>query len=136
MFLENLSISEAIMFNIIILLILLGFFVFKWFLDRITEVSKEPSTYLMFIQLIFVFMSCGVFVTIFLYYIIIDPKAKIDVLTLFLTIVVGFMGTIMGLFFSQRAFEKMITDLEDRNKSKKEAIKIAMGVLRRLNTKK
>ena len=47
-----------------------------------------------------------------LVYFIIEPDLKVNALNIFLTIVVGFLGTILGLFFSREMIEKLKTASE------------------------
>lgn len=115
MLLDLFSLSEIIAI-IIILLFIFGFFAFKWFLEQIREICQRTSGYLIFVQLIFVFVSCSVFLVTFFYYLIFSHSSQVDTINIFLTVVVGFMGTIMGVFFSERTIEKTIRDLEGRNR--------------------
>jgi len=65
-------------------------------------------------QVTFIFGSWGIFSLIFGYYLFFNPKETISILSLFLTIVVGFLGTIMGLFFSKEALEEIIKKYKSR----------------------
>ena len=101
---------------IIVLLIVFCFFAFKWMFKQIRDVCQKTSGYLIFVQLVFVFVSCGVFLATFFYYLIFGQNSQVDAITIFLTVVVGFMGTIMGVFFSEKTIGKTIKDLEERNR--------------------
>ena len=72
----------------------------------------------MFVQLIFITTSCGIFLATFVYYFIFNPYNKVDVFNIFLTVVVGFMGTIMGIFFSEKTVAMMIKSSQEREKAK------------------
>ena len=52
----------------------------------------------------------------FFYYFLFAQDSQVDAITIFITVVVGFMGTIMGVFFSEKTIGKTISDLEGRNR--------------------
>ena len=104
MLLDSLSNCDLIILDSILLLIIL-FFMFKWFFGQIRQICKEPEGIIKFGQTTFIVLSWGCFIFILAYFII-KPE-ETNVLHIFLTIVVGFLGTILGLFFSREMIEKL-----------------------------
>ena len=76
-------------------------------------ICKNVSGYVILGQLLFMFLSWGIFLLILIYYMF--NQENVGVLNVFLTIIVGFLGTMIGIFFSDRTFDKIIKDLEERN---------------------
>ncbi len=114
MLLERLSTLDFIVIYCILLLVIL-FIIFRWFFTQIREICRRVAGYIIFGQLVFILLSWGVFLIIFFYYLI-NPS-DISVLNIFLTVIVGFLGTILGVFFSEKAFEKIVKDLEEKYKT-------------------
>ncbi|MBU0627988.1 MAG: hypothetical protein KKC75_02270 [Nanoarchaeota archaeon] len=104
MFLDKLQLSDLIIFNCIILLVIL-FLVFKWFFRQVRDICKEPEGIIKFGQISFILLSWGCFLGILIYFVL--KPGETSVLHIFLTIVVGFLGTILGLFFSRDAIENL-----------------------------
>jgi|TARA_Y100000310_G_scaffold330425_1_gene402020 hypothetical protein len=131
MLLDNLSISELFLLILIILTVIL-FLIFKWFFKQVREICRRIAGYIIFGQLIFILLSWGIFLIIFFYYLI-NPE-NVNVLNIFLTVIVGFLGTILGVFFSEKAFEKIVKDLEERYETlRNKKIKTYNKVIRILN---
>ena len=105
MIFNNLSIYELIAINGIILL-LLGFFAFKWFFGQVREICEKAGGFLIFGQITFLLLSWGCFVLIMIIFIFNQDKSM-NPLSLFLTIVVGFLGTIIGTIYSEQAIRKI-----------------------------
>jgi len=117
MFLEEIiNYSPTIFFFgcILILAILVVFFC--WVFKELRDICKRISGYIILGQLIFILLSWGVFLGILVYYAIFKPDGKVDVFTIFITVVVGFLGTIIGVFFSEKTFEKIIDELKTRRR--------------------
>jgi len=104
MFLDKLSIPELFLLNLTALIVIL-FFMFQWFFGQVREICKEPEGIIKFGQIVFILLSWGCFLSILIYFII--KPDEVGVLNIFLTIVVGFLGTIMGLFFNRETIEKL-----------------------------
>tara|TARA_Y100000310_G_scaffold324825_1_gene387198 strand:+ start:626 stop:1039 length:414 start_codon:yes stop_codon:yes gene_type:complete len=113
MFLEILSNSDLIILNSFFLLIIL-FFMFKWFFGQVREICKEPEGFVKFGQVAFIVLSWGCFLVILVYYIFV--KTQVNALDIILTVVVGFLGTIIGMFFSKEALESLKGKVERRSK--------------------
>jgi len=122
MFLRNIPILELWLLTIVLLLFLM------WLIKEVRNICEKPKGFIELTQLIFIFGSWGVFLLVFSYYLFFNSKETIPILSLFLTIVVGFLGTIMGLFFSKEALEEIIKKYELRGvrifKEKKNLIKV------------
>ena len=117
MIIDKLSLTELSILCIILLSFII-FLLFRWFFNEVRDICKKISGYMIFGQLVFILLSWGVFLTIFVYYLI--KGGKVEVLNVFLTVIVGFLGTIIGVFFSEKAFEKIIKDLEERYRDNRE----------------
>ena len=87
-----------------IIFILLIFFMrnFNYIVKQIRKISEEPSGYFKFGQIIILFFAIFVFLSILIYNMFIDPK-EVSSISVFLTVVVGILGTIIGLFFGAKA---------------------------------
>lgn len=90
-----------------ILLAFLLLFLGKWIIREVRSISEDVKGFIKFTQITFILGSWLVFLLIFFYYLMFDPNETLSILGLFLTIVVGFLGTIMGLFFSSEALNEM-----------------------------
>ncbi|MBU2639388.1 MAG: hypothetical protein KKG75_01635, partial [Nanoarchaeota archaeon] len=83
--------------------ILLVLILFKWIINQIRNICEKIEGFIKFVQIMFIGFSWFVFLSMFVYYLIWNPEKETQILTVFLTIVVGFLGTVMGLFFSTEA---------------------------------
>ncbi len=104
--------NMSILFIEIIISIILIFLIIKceWIIKTIREICKEPEGYIKLIQTTF-FLFAIISFSILLFYFIIKPNST-DKLDIFLTIIVGFLGTMIGFFFSDRAMEKISKDIK------------------------
>ena len=100
------------------LLILLGGLVLIFSIAIIIIISKDflrsifkPKNYIKFMQFILVGTLLFVFVAIFIYFWI--NKTEVNQMDVIFTVIVGWMGLIMGSFFSQKFME----DLSDEKES-------------------
>lgn len=102
----------SILFIEIVITISLIFFIIRydWILKQIKDICKEPEGYIKLLQTSF-FVLIATSFTVLLLYFIIKPELtnKLDV---FLTITVGFLGTMIGFFFSDRAMEKISKNIK------------------------
>ena len=87
----------------------------KWITKEIRSICKDGDGYVKLIQLIFVGLVFASFI-ILLIYNLINPEltSKLDI---FLTVVVGLMGTIIGTFFSERALDVIKKESELKSKA-------------------
>lgn len=121
MFLERLTDSDLIILNALFLLILL-FFMFRWFFAQVRDICRESEGFIKFGQITFVLLSWGCFVIILGYYLI--KPTQVNALDIFLTIVVGFLGTILGMFFSKEALESLVRKIRQRDKTILDKVKL------------
>lgn len=119
MIIYNLQISELIII-ILTLLIILLFFMFQWFFKEVRDIARAPQGFIKFGQITFILLSWGAFLVILVYNIIV-PR-DVDSVNVILTIVVGFLGTILGLFFSDKALERMSERIQTKEVKLKEKI--------------
>ncbi|MAF51175.1 MAG: hypothetical protein CMH64_03720 [Nanoarchaeota archaeon] len=94
---------------VIILLILLipSSIIIYFIVKEIRSICKGVDGLIKFIQIIFLLECWGTFGLILGYYLFFGSDETVPVLSLFLTIVVGFLGTIMGLYFSKETLETL-----------------------------
>jgi len=87
----------------IILLFILLFLIFKLVIKEIRSICETVKGYIKFGQLSFLILSIMIFLIIFLRSIFYPEfVSKTDV---FLTIVVGFLGTMLGYFFKESTLD-------------------------------
>jgi len=100
----------------IIILITTIFLILKieWFIKEIREICKDFSGFIKFSQMIFMFSSWFILISLFLYYLIFNPQKEVPILEIFLTIIVGFLGTMIGLFFSNDSLNELKTKYKSR----------------------
>ena len=80
----------------------------KWIISELRCICENESGYVKLVQLIFVILILASFFALLVYnFIFRESTSKLDV---FLTVVVGLMGTIMGTFFSERTIESIKKD--------------------------
>ena len=120
MFMDSLSNGDLLILNFLFLLIIL-FFMFKWFFGQVREICREPEGFIKFGQVAFIILSWGCFIIILIYYMVI--KTQVNALDIILTVVVGSLGTIIGMFFSKEAVESLKGKLKQRNKIILERVK-------------
>lgn len=114
MFLDLLNGSDLIILNLLLLLILL-FFMFQWFFSQVRDICREPEGFIKFGQITFILLSWGCFLIILIYYIF--NKTEVNAIDIAFTVIVGFLGTIIGMFFSKEALESLKGKLKERNMS-------------------
>jgi len=110
---DNLQVTDLIILDGLLVLIVL-FFMFKWFFKQVRSIAREPEGFIKFGQTAFILLSWSVFFIILLYYMF-NPES-INALNVFLTIVVGFLGTSGGFFFSGEALKHLERKVTSRGK--------------------
>lgn len=102
------NIETTLIIGIIILSILI-FLILKleWVINQIRCICKEFDGFIKFIQTIFIISCWSIFIIILLYYLIFNPNKEVPILEIFLTVIVGFLGAISGLFFSNDALKEL-----------------------------
>ncbi len=99
------------------------FFNFRWIVKELRSICKDESGYIKLLQLVFISVVLVCFLLLLAYSLIVPESiSKLDV---FLTVIVGFMGTIIGTFFSERSMEGIMQDRDlKREKIIEKKIKI------------
>ena len=103
MLLENLSLCLGIFILIFIILLLIiskGFF---------KEIFKSEN-YIKFVQLIIVAVLLFVFIAIFIYFW--TNEIEVDKMGVVFTVIVGWLGLIIGAFFGQKFMEGLTKEKE------------------------
>ena len=86
-----------------------------WIIKEIRNICEDESGYVKLIQLIFVLLVLASFFILLVYNIIYrETTSKLDI---FLTVIVGLMGTIIGAFFSERTMEAIKRDRDRKRKA-------------------
>jgi len=100
------SITFLIIANIILIILIFFLINFKWCVKTIREIchSGNEGGYTKFIQTIIVMVLILIFIGIIIYYII--DKQKVDRIDIVLTVIVGWLGAIIGRFFGERSMEQ------------------------------
>lgn len=85
----------------------------KWCVNTVREISSSRNRggYAKLIQMWIIFMLSLIFIVIFFYYLL--NKGTVDKVDLILTVVVGWLGAIIGRFFG----EKVMENLEEKRTS-------------------
>mgnify|MGYP001559399614 CR=1 FL=1 len=88
---------------------------FKWIVIELRNICENESGYIKLMQLVFVLLVLSSFFGLLIYNLIYrETTSKLDV---FLTVIVGLMGTIMGTFFSERTMESIKKDRDKKRKA-------------------
>lgn len=91
----------------IVLALILFSVIFKWTIKEVRDIARSLEGLIKFTQIIFMLGSWSIFFLIFAYYLFFQNDELTSTLNIFLTIVVGFLGTMMGLFFSSDALNNL-----------------------------
>ena len=101
---------------LVIILIALIFIMrnLHWIVSEVRSICRDESGYVKLIQLMFVVLVLGSFFLLLIYtFLSPEPASKSDI---FLTVIVGLMGTIVGMFFSERTMESIAKDRDKKRK--------------------
>lgn len=77
----------------------------KWCVDKIRDICNNPIGYAKFIQLLLIGLLSFLFVLIFFYYLI--NAGQVDRIDIFMTVIVGWLGAIIGSFFGEKSMENL-----------------------------
>lgn len=92
-------------FLIILIFLMINF---RWSIREVRSICENESGYVKLIQLVFVLLVFTSFLVLLIYNIIYrETTSKLDI---FLTVIVGLIGTIIGTFFSERTMESIKKD--------------------------
>jgi len=93
----------------------------RWIIKEIRDTCEDESGYMKLIQFIFVILVLTSFFILLIFSLIFrESTSKLDI---FLTVIVGLMGTIIGTFFSERSMESI---KKDRDKKRRALIQKAV----------
>ena len=83
----------------------------QWFIKTLREIASlhNPTGYTKLIQICFIFLLTALFAIIVIYYML--YPARVDRIDLILTVIVGWLGLIIGSFFGEKTME----NLEERH---------------------
>jgi len=87
----------------------------RWITKEVRSICENESGYVKLIQLLFILLVFVSFFLLLVYNIIYrETTSKLDI---FLTVIVGLMGTIIGTFFSERTMESIKKDRDRKRKT-------------------
>lgn len=97
------TILTLLLLNLILVFLIILSVNFKWCVNTIREIadSKNRGGYTKLVQIGITSMVIIIFVGIIIYYII--KPAQVDRIDIILTVIVGWLGTIIGKFFGEKA---------------------------------
>lgn len=81
--------------------------ILEYIIKEVRDICKDFKGFIKLVQLTFVFSCWLIFISAFGYFLIFNQDEKIPIFNLFLTIVVGFLGTMIGLYFSKETLEEL-----------------------------
>ena len=88
---------------------------FKWIIKESRSICENEGGYIKLMQLIFVLLVLASFFVLLVYNLIYrETTSKLDI---FLTVIVGLMGTIIGTFFSERSMQSIKIDRDLKKKA-------------------
>ena len=94
---------------LIFALVLFSFLInMKWLMKTLREIAKDECGYTKLIQISLIALLIITFLTIIIYYLF--HPSQVDRIDIILTVVVGWLGAIIGNFFG----EKAMGNLEDK----------------------
>lgn len=107
-------ISILLLSSIILIVIIFLMRNLHWIISQIRSICENEVGYIKLIQLVFVLLVFSSFLLLLIYNLIYkENTSKSDI---FLTVVVGLIGTIVGTFFSERAMESIKKDRDRKRK--------------------
>jgi len=86
----------------------------KWIIRELRSICQDEIGYIKLIQLVFVLLILVCFFILLIENIF--NKEITSKLDIFLTVIVGLMGTIVGTFFSERSMESIKKDRDKKRK--------------------
>ena len=129
-------ITSLLLAGIVLIVIIFLMTNLSWITKEIRDICENESGYMKLIQLIFVMLVLISFFILLIFNLVFrEQTSKLDV---FLTVIVGLMGTIIGTFFSERSMESIKKDRDKKRKAiiqKELALKLYKDALDRLSKK-
>ncbi len=102
----NLNFLTQILIILTLLLIALIFFIFlKYLIKQISILCKDFKGYIKLAQ--FIFLTTSIFIFLFLFIYSLFRPTEVSQTEIFLTIVVGFLGTMLGYFFKESTLSQL-----------------------------
>jgi len=98
------SIGILILSSIFLIILIFLMWNFQYIVTKTREVCEDPSGYFKFGQLAILIFAIFSFVSILFYNMFINHH-ETSIIDVFLTVTVGILGTIVGLFYGGRAEE-------------------------------
>lgn len=105
----------------------------KWCVYRIRDICNNSIGYTKFIQLLLIGLLSSLFVLIFLYYL--TNEGKVDRIDIFMTVIVGWLGAIIGSFFGEKSMENLTTQRKESVNSLLDKLKMKDYIINRLTEK-
>ncbi len=106
-----------ILVNILLIFLIFLIYHFRWVIGEIRDICEHESGYIKLIQLSFVVLIFSCFFILLIYNLF--ERSQTSKLDIFLTVIVGLMGTIIGTFFSEKTMEGI---KRDRDKKREKII--------------
>ncbi len=127
--------NDLVMLFVLVFSIITFFFLInlKWCVNRIREICGNSIGYTKFIQLLLICLLSFLFVVIFLYYLI--NEGTVDRIDIFMTVIVGWLGAIIGSFFGERSMEHLTTQQRENVNSLITRLKLKDLIISRLTEK-
>ncbi len=105
----------------------------KWCVNKIRDICDNPIGYTKFIQLLLILLLSSLFVLIFLYYLI--KEGQVNRIDIFMTVIVGWLGAIIGSFFGERSMENLTTQRIENINLLMNKLKLKDYIIERLTKK-
>ncbi len=128
------------MYYLILLFILISgiilFFFFlnlKWCVNKIRDICNNPIGYTKFVQLLLIVLLSALFLFIFLYYL--TNKGQVDRIDIFMTVIVGWLGAIIGSFFGEKSMGNLTTQKRENVNLLISKLKLKDFIIERLTKK-
>ena len=115
MLMENIFLLLLCILLLITLFLILNF---KWIVKETRSICEDESGYVKLIQLFFILLVLFSFFILLIHSL--NSNEVTSKLDIFLTVIVGLMGTIIGTFFSDRTMESI---KKDRDRKRRKIIK-------------
>ena len=95
------TLTFLVITSILVIILIFLLINFKYLIKEIRGICEQPRGYFMFGQMIILFFAVASFIGVFIYTLF--KNNAISSMDLILTVIVGILGTVIGLFFGGRA---------------------------------
>ena len=96
------TVGTLILVSIFLIILIFIMRNFHYIVTKTREICEEPSGYFKFGQIVVLIFTIFSFVSILAYNMFINPH-ETSIMDVFLTVTVGILGTVVGLFYGGRA---------------------------------